>query len=248
MCTLTLLPIHGVDGRGLRLAFNRDESRRRAKALSPRRFICGGHNVLMPIDPESTGTWIALSDVGIALAVMNINPCDSPERSPRQSRGAIIPALLKQDSLETMRDAVRRLYLEDFAPFRLVLATADQVSVLEHRDGTLHQAPQSPDAPLMFTSSGLGDHLVEAPRRELFQAMLQSPSSGMQDAFHRHQWADRPHLSVCMTRQDAHTVSHTLVHLAAHRATMLYVPDAPNQPVQPEIHSLDLCVPENACL
>ena len=51
-----------------------------------------------------------------------------------------------------------------------------------------------------------------------------------------------------MTRQDAHTVSHTLVHLAAHRATMLYVPDAPNQPVQPEIHSLDLCVPENACL
>ena len=99
----------------------------------------------------------------------------------------------------------------------------------------------------MFTSSGLGDHLVESPRRELFNEMLQNRSPSMQDAFHRHQWADRPHLSVCMSRPDARTVSHTRIHVTPQRATMLYMPDAPNQPVQPEIQSLDLRQLEPAC-
>ena len=65
--------------------------------------------------------------------------------------------------------------------------------------------------PLLFTSSGLGDHLVEGVRRELFEGFFAGPAEGWraaQDGFHRHRWEEgRGHLSVNMARPDARTVS-----------------------------------------
>jgi hypothetical protein len=40
--------------------------------------------------------------------------------------------------------------------------------------------------------------------------------------FHCHRWADRPHLSVNMSRADACTVSRTVVSLGAGRVSMTY--------------------------
>ena len=249
MCTVTLLPVPSRDGASLRLAFNRDESRRRAQAVSPRRFTAGNRKILMPIDPESTGTWIALSDAGIALAVMNINPRHPSQLTPRQSRGAIIPALLHGDSLEQMREVASQLPFNEFAPFRLLLVNPEEATVLEHNGHTQDFGTISLGLPLLFTSSGLGDHLVEGPRRELFRStLLQTPTPSAQDAFHRHHWPDCPHLSVCMSRSDARTVSHTVVHLAPTHATLSYLPDSPDQPLHPETHSLALRQPEFACI
>jgi hypothetical protein len=248
MCTLTLLPLKTPAGPMLRLAFNRDELRRRMQALPPRRFACGTRQIVMPIDPESTGTWIALSDAGVTLALMNLNPPHPSPKAPRRSRGAVIPALLSADVLESMCRAAMALPLPDFARFRLVLATLEEVAVLEHTGGpALRITTRTLETPLLFTSSGLGDHLVEGPRRALFDAMLAAPEPGRQDAFHRHHWPDRPHLSVCMARSDARTVSHTLVHLTPEYALMTYLADAPDQPINPEIHSLELRQPEAAC-
>jgi hypothetical protein len=99
----------------------------------------------------------------------------------------------------------------------------------------------------MFTSSGLGDALVEAPRRALFDewfvGVKLENQLERQDAFHRHQWPDRPELSVCMSRIDARTVSYTVVDLEADRATMTYYPDAPDRPVAPVQWSLAAHLP-----
>ncbi|MEL7087152.1 MAG: hypothetical protein AAGL98_01720, partial [Planctomycetota bacterium] len=77
--------------------------------------------------------------------------------------------------------------------------------------------------PAMLTSSGLGDHLVETPRRELFHAgPFRTPAD--QDAFHGHRGADRPELSVFMHRDDARTVSRTAVEVAADAVVMAYTP------------------------
>jgi hypothetical protein len=248
MCTVTLLPVCSREGPVLRVAFNRDESRRRIQAIPPRRFAIGSRSILMPIDPESTGTWIALSDAGIALAIMNINPRHPIHGTPRKSRGAIIPALLHADSLEQMRDVAGGLAFSEFAPFRLLLANSVETIICEHNGHTQRLSTLSLREPLLFTSSGLGDHLVEPPRRQLFNStLLQTPAPSAQDAFHRHHWPDCPHLSVCMSRSDARTVSHTLIHLAAAHATLSYLPDSPEQPLYAETHHLTLRQPEPAC-
>jgi hypothetical protein len=95
-------------------------------------------------------------------------------------------------------------------------------------DGRQPQAesPRALEGPLMFTSSGLGDHLVEPPRRELFERSFEDLDGAdvatVQDAFHRHRWPDRPELSVCTSRHDAQTVSHTVVELLPDDVRMTY--------------------------
>ena len=63
-----------------------------------------------------------------------------------------------------------------------------------------------------------------------------------QEAFHRHRWPDRPHLSVCMDRQDARTVSHTVVSLGPDRITLAYHPDAPDRPAETLTLTLPIAV------
>src|SRR5439155_1286186 len=93
--------------------------------------------------------------------VMNINPRHPSQGTPRQSRGAIIPSLLHADSLEQMRDIAHKLPFDEFAPFRLLLVTHEEATVLEHNGDSQHLSTTASGIPLLFTSSGLGDHLVE---------------------------------------------------------------------------------------
>lgn len=194
----------------------------------------------MPIDPASGGTWIGVNDAGLCLTLLNVNPhirheawssADSARR-PR-SRGVIIPQLLRLTSVaEAVREAMA-LPPRDFPPFRLVLVDEQSVATVFSDGETIRGGASIPcltSAPVMFTSSGLGDVLVDAPRRELFAEMFAVAGNPIeiQDRFHRHVWPDRTHLSVCMRRDDARTVSHTVVELRRSHVTMHYVPDAPD--------------------
>lgn len=230
MCTLTVIPA-GPDG--FRLAFNRDESRTRAAALppEPRRF--GRRHAMMPIDPASGGTWIAVNDAGLVLALLNVSLPNREVNRARRSRGGIIPDLLHHASLGDVAKQVESLAFDQFPPFRLVAIHDLQLSDWKSDGSRLTASGGQPIArPLLFTSSGLGDHLVEQPRRELFERMFERDDDWeqRQDQFHRHSWPDRPHLSVCMRRSDACTVSHTLIERDPRGAWMSYYPGAPDEP------------------
>ena len=100
----------------------------------------------------------------------------------------------------------------------VVDATSDGVRTEIRRPITL-------DGPLLFTSSSLGDALVEAPRQQLFQRMVVEGRSGWlrgQGRFHRHQWPSRPEISVRMERHDALTVSRTVVEVTRARRSLFY--------------------------
>jgi hypothetical protein len=116
---------------------------------------------------------------------------------------------------------------DEFAPFRVLIVDARQTSVVSG-DGrrTSVDAGPTPSEPLLLTSSGLGDAVVERPRRALFAKTIDRdhPTRLQQDAFHAHQWAERPDLSVRMERPDALTVSRTVVELASGRVWMTYAP------------------------
>jgi hypothetical protein len=240
MCTLTVVPL---PGRLLRVAFNRDEQRTRSAGIPPRVGEFEGRRAVFPTDPPSGGTWLAVTDVGLVLAVLNVNRPYPPDRTPSRSRGDIIPALLGTDTPADALTAFERQFTyADFAPFRLVLVGHGILAEVRW-DG--HEPMVTSrllgGTPLLFTSSGLGDYLVEGVRRELFDDLFAGPLDGWevaQDEFHRHRWPGREHLSVNMERADARTVSHAVIDLGDAGATFTYHPDAPDRPVERHAHRL----------
>jgi hypothetical protein len=104
------------------------------------------------------------------------------------------------------------------------------------------------DVPCLFASSGLGDEVVKAPRLALFQSWFQTNDSlaAQQDQFHRHSWPERRHLSVCMRREGARTVSYTVIELRADSAVLTYFPQPPDEPGPSISLSLDI-LHDEAC-
>jgi hypothetical protein len=238
MCTVTIIP-HGETG-GFRILANRDERRSRPAAKPPRVAAFGPRRAAMPIDPQGGGTWIAVNDAGLAMTLLNFYlDVRVPMTGPR-SRGLIIPQLLHFD---TARDAAKQAALidtEQYGPFRLVMIDREHVAEITS-DGQASCAPRD-GRPRLYVSSGLGDDVVAEARGELFNEMFDAPRSqwaDRQDALHRHQWPDRPGISVCMSRPQAGTLSMTEVTASGSRVTMRYYGAPPNQSIDPVVVTLD---------
>lgn len=236
MCTVTVVPIGG-GGAGpadpsprFRMVCNRDELRTRPPAAPPCVVQAGTHRAMMPIDGEAGGTWVAANDAGLAATVLNLNLPDRPPQQRARSRGAIIPMLMSCDDAEQAATVARDLVAGDYEPFRLVIVDEPAV-FLARSDGerlTVDRVGSPGAGPLLFTSSGLGDHHVEAPRRALFDEMFAAPPATWLDGqqrFHRHRWPDRLPVSVRMSRDDAKTVSITELEIGHGHTAMRYWAD-----------------------
>jgi hypothetical protein len=240
MCTVSIIR---TGGELIRLAANRDEQIARLPALAPQVAWFGRSRAVMPIDPSGGGTWVAANDVGVAMALLNLNRPEIPAGAGQVSRGRIIPSLIRCAGTEQAVAAASSLNARLYGAFQLVIVDRFSVGQILS-DGTRLQPIHKPlsDQPLLFTSSGLGDHLVESPRRELFEQMFGSDSftAATQDAFHAHHWPDRPHLSVCMRRHDARTVSHTTITVKSDQIDFRYHPAAPDEAAEDDLTTLNL--------
>ena len=239
MCTLTALPGELLEAdsaapRVMRIVFNRDERRHRLPGLPPRIVVAGHRRALMPIDGDAGGSWIAVNDVSLVVALLNLTPPSGehvPElanRIPRRSRGHIVPALAATGSIDDARRVIEATDVGAYEPFRAVCL--HRLQWFEARwTGQRFQTQRGPiGRPLIWTSSSLGDDVVTGPRGALFDRWFaERPlSPDTQDAFHHHTWEDRPEVSVRMSRSDAHTVSITTIDLTATGAHMDYEPIA----------------------
>src|SRR5262249_46816176 len=103
--------------------------------------------------------------------------------------------------------------LTRFDPFQLLLVQGRSVAVVSTDVGGVTVTRGWLNAPVMVTSSALGDHLVNGPRMKLFEQLLTTSDSHLtaQSEFHRHYWPDRRDISVAMMRGDAATVSRTTI-------------------------------------
>lgn len=210
---------------------NRDEQRSRAPAIEPvwHEIEGGGARtrVIAPRDPVGGGTWVATTERGLTLCLLNGNLEPAPEL-PRllRSRGELIPALVGLEGIGRVAKALAEMDLARYAPFRLVGVqpmsadgAADATRSSEGSAGVIDLfwdrrelvARTHGRLPVCFVSSGLGDSQVR-PRLPLFDEMVgRDPSPAIQDAFHAHVWPDRPEISVRMSRSDARTVSTTVI-------------------------------------
>jgi uncharacterized protein with NRDE domain len=235
MCTVTALPrsllarTWRAEPLLLRVACNRDERLTRHTGLAPTLWKTGPSSVVMPIDPDSGGTWIAVNDMGVVFAILNANPdpIDGPAEAGHcghLSRGLIIPSLV---SGTTVSEALRRaqaLRADRYAPFRLLLFDRYQLVECWPEAGRIRHRRSFLYGAVMRTSSGLGDAVVARPRRALFNRVLRDPVDPLdaQDRFHEHTWPGREEVSVNMRRADARTVSHTIVEVGLHTISMSY--------------------------
>lgn len=205
----------------------------------------------MPVDPESGGTWIAVNDAGLVMTLLNVYPKrfdPATDVDPTlYGRGPIIPSLLHCSTLAEALDLALQIEHARYPAFRLVLADTHATYDLRFAEGLVMSTRKLiSEGPLMFASSGLGDALVDRPRRELLFEMFGNSSDWVatQNAYHRHSWPGRRELSVCMTRPEAKTVSHTVVELAdsaeGRLARMLYFPHPPDQSGEPIEEKLKL--------
>ncbi len=213
MCTLSII---APAPRSFVLAFNRDEKPTRAE--TDPRVHTGRRTWIMPGDTQAGGSWIAVNDAGIALAVLNRNDGPPPADAPADlgaSRGTLVPALAECGSLDEIRSGAERIAAGISRAFRLIATDGTRVLEVVGGDHRADCALEPLVRPFLRASSGLGDALVREPRGELFAAIVaRAPDEDLaaaQHHFHRHRWNDRRHLSVLMDREGARTVSITTI-------------------------------------
>ena len=233
MCTVTIVP----HDRGVRVTSNRDELRLRPAALSPRIYDLDGRLAAFPLDPQGGGTWVGVNDAGLIVALLNRNDTprttDTPRSRRPRSRGLIARDLLRHGSVSDALATAARLDPTAFEPFRIVTVRSGLAGTATSDSERITCKQHALEGPLMFTSSSLGDDLVERPRRRLFERLVAGRARDWLDGqirFHRHQWSRHPEISVRMARADAMTVSQTVVEVARRGSGLLYEAAPGGQP------------------
>jgi hypothetical protein len=226
MCTFSVVrPLAGGDVRGplVHVVVNRDERRSRQTAVPPVVREVDVVRVVMPIDPDGGGTWIAATDRGLVFAVLN-GPAtsDAGAEVPRPSRGLLIPALVSCLSIDEVWDRLSTIEWGADRPWRLVVVTSAALLEAEPRGADLWRRLRPLPERFMVTSSSFDEARARAMRRELFDEIVAAPDVAAQRRFHEHQWPDRPEFGVVMERDEARTVSRTSVSVAAGHLSLAY--------------------------
>jgi hypothetical protein len=227
MCTVTIVPLH----EGFRLASNRDERLERGPASAPQLRPMGNGTAVFPVDVASGGTWVGVNDAGLAAALLNRSSGLLRGAADVSSRGLIIPSLLAHRSIADAAIVAQALDPGAFEPFRLVLVQGATLVNAVSDGQRLSCETCALASPVLFTSSALGDSLVDGPRRELFERLMAAAADGWlraQMAFHHHQWRDRPGISVTMRRPDAATLSRTVIDVVPGSISIAYEPLGPD--------------------
>ena len=229
MCTVTFIP----RGEGYLLAMNRDEKVTRGHAVPPSVLGTGRGHAIYPRDVDG-GTWIAASDRGIALALLNSNDtrvlCGK-----RRSRGVLIPVLIGCTSSRNARATLNMLDLGGILPFRLVGIFADEKNICEWRwdQKSLDYEYRSWSA-RQWSSSSLSDAKATLHRKFEYSRAQQHEDAGSVAWLRRLHASHDPehaHFSTCVHRGEVETLSYTEVICTPEIVQCGYVSGSPCRPV-----------------
>jgi hypothetical protein len=242
MCTVAFVPLSGG---GYLIGHNRDERPVRAPGEPPREVTLGRCRVLAPRDPEAGGTWIAVNDAGITVCILNAAD-PHPQRLPAEprSRGLIVRDLACVTALERVHRSLAETP-EVLARTRAFHVVAVEPGAAGARVGRFRwdgaeTAWEESEAPALFVSSLLHPAEVERERGARWRHRL---AKGALDrdtlaAFLAAHEPERGPLSVCMHRDDAGTVSRTIVEVTREAVVMGYQQGPPCTPAGPETRSV----------
>jgi hypothetical protein len=210
---------------GFAVAMNRDERPSRLRAAPPLLQRGPAGDFLAPVDGNAGGTWIAVNEHGLALALLNA-PLEVLERPPETytSRGQLVRALAGATDASVVAAALGTGNLAPFRGFTLAVFSPGSAPRAWTWNGASLEAVASLAMPLL--SSPLADPRIEAARRSAFG---EREPSAVRDllALHGSHEPERGSRSVCMHAEEAGTVSLTLVEVRQDEVRMRYADGPP---------------------
>ena len=226
MCTVSWL--HSEDG--YQLLCNRDEKRSRLPASGPAVRNENGVRFLAPIDGDFGGSWIAVNEYGVTIALLNrhfASPCGTA------SRGLLVRSLAVARSIEEIGEMVEGEDLSKFAGFALVALEAGKPSHLFEWDGRRLMTSQNAEHRMPLTSSSFDPGGVADERLREFSARVRAAKEldvTVLSEFHQShglRTSTPSAYSTCMHRSDAHTVSFSWIDVSSTEVIFFYSPAAP---------------------
>ncbi len=210
---------------------NRDERRTRARGLPPAVVLVRGVPVLMPTDPDAGGTWISVNGSGMSLALLN-----RYEESPRDeggtftSRGLLIREMAWVHDPDSVEEGLRSRRLAEFRPFTLAgLARGGKPNLFDW-DGDRLTRTEVAEGGLVRASSGSNQAEAERVRGGLFQSAAGEPgglTAAVLERLHRSHLPGKGPISICMHREEAVTVSLSLITANPKKISIYYVDGSP---------------------
>jgi hypothetical protein len=222
MCTVSFVPT----GDGFRLAMNRDEKRTRIDALPAEIFHHGKRRAVYPREPGG-GTWLAVNDAGLCLALINWHRIEREPKGKLESRGSLIPRLIGHASGVAAGRALRRTNLGRMRPFRFLAFDPRRQTVREWQWDTVALATRTHRWQIAYWfSSGYDEAEAENHRARICANVSLGTTRALRE-LHRSHGPKRGPFSICMHRHDAVTVSFSEVVVSTKRITFRYQPGAP---------------------
>ena len=212
------------------LTMNRDESRQRPEAgVTHTDRTAQSPAGSYPLDSLSGGTWLGMSEAGFALCVLN--------RYDRRhfpgllrSRGEIIPAALKSESISACIDYLTQLCTKNFAGFDLLLVDHRQCWLFSWDCEHYNISEIMLHPWYLHTSSSVYSEYCTKRRHDQFRLFTEQSKNRKaipQDiitGLHLHQFFDDHSASILMAREKSHTKSITQVVLSKNTLLMNYFP------------------------
>lgn len=250
MCTLSWRQ----DDSTLDVFFNRDEQKSRISAR-PAHFW-PDYQAIFPVDPQGGGTWLAVTAAGCVFALLNnyqaaaarmaVLAGDSSQ--PLLSRGLIITMLLQElqtfssfdscvpeigsdDKASAIRHFLKSLPLSAFQPFTLVCLSPGVSAQGFDWDGQQLTTFQ-PVSPIVSSAVELAD--VRIHRIGAYPGPDATVSQLLQ--YHGSHQPEPNAFSVCMHRDDAHTVSFSHLEVKPLTIRFVYHAGAPCQKTSADPH------------
>jgi hypothetical protein len=177
-----------------------------------------------PIDADFQGTWIAVNEYGLSIALLNGAASTRPS-ALRRSRGMVIRDLVRTRCIDDCEFLLRRMRLSRYAPFTLVLLAPDAPAMVAEWDDGALAIDSSGDSRMPVTSSSFDPEGVRRSRAAEFE--VRARLAGKVDPsllyrFHSSHSPSRDAYSVCMHREDAQTVSFSWIVVTPAEVRFLY--------------------------
>lgn len=221
------------DGTGYDLFFNRDEKRSRLPAQPPEVRRVGSTAILAPRDEQAGGSWVAVNEYGLTLALLNGylggDAATTPPSGQWTSRGRLVMDLADCTAVAELAERLKARDLETFRSFHLAALDPHAALLASWRDGALECVDESCFSPPLISSSFRFEEVAES-RRERYREFIDAAGGSTVEgslAYHRSHAPERGPFSPCMHREDARTISFSWVHVNDACVQMRYAPDAP---------------------
>jgi hypothetical protein len=214
--------------------FNRDERRSRKPALPPRIQIRGDTRFIAPVDGDFGGTWLAVNEHGVTVAVENgYTDLDDLAHQPSEgftSRGVLLTGLADCRSSES---ALRRIEGKDLHRYRSFLLTVfdpDGSGLLARWTSGLLTVDRDLEALVPIVSSSFETDEVRRTRARVYHELMRGSDADPAETHSRYHESHLPcrgPFSTCMHRPEARTVSFSRIQVCDRDVRFHYAPHPP---------------------